>query len=708
MRTSSTAAASGTSSWPAAPLTRVIELLAEINGVHLEPRTAWEAAAEGIASGREDPYQSILLAARRAGLRIGRVNLSAPGPVALRELSAPTLTWLPGVGGGRWVLILRQQKRTVEVAIVDESGERRRRLRRGQLLGWLESQVEGDISSIQWIRSEPQLPLASLGSTQHPIRRLLRLARLERADLGIILIYAAALGAMSVAVPVAVQALVNTVAFGSVLQPLVVLSILLAICLGFVAVIRVMQVIVVEVVQRRLFVRTAADFARRLPRICRGNKYYLPELSNRFFDVVTLQKASASLLIDGLALILQMAVGMVLLAFYHPMLLAFDLALLAAVALVVFVAGRGAIATSLTESKRKYAVASWLEDIAASPLRFTSADSRAHADLHAELLIREWLTARKNHFRFILRQLVGGVGLQVITSTALLGIGGWLVIQRQLTLGQLVAAELVVAAIGAGLGKLYKQLESFYDATTSATKLAKVVDMPLERSGGELLIGEGPIGVELHERPDRNDLDAPAQTWLRVPPGAKLGYRRSDQYHFDLIDSLFGLESAPDHDVRLDGRPLRALDLEAVRTQVALVRGVELITGTIADNLDPNPSTDRSKRLEEALEIVGMRDRVAALPDELQTRLLPNGAPLEWVEAKRLCIAEAILRRPRLMLLDGSLDNLGLSDRARTRLLDYLFDPEAPWTLVVASEEADVLERCTQHCATPAGEEGAQ
>ncbi|MCA9686646.1 MAG: biotin/lipoyl-binding protein, partial [Myxococcales bacterium] len=319
-----------------------------------------------------------------------------------------------------------------------------------------------------------------------PIRRLLALADLDRRELGAVAVYALAMGAMTLAVPVAVQALVNTVAFGTVLQPLVVLSLMLAMGLAFTATLRVLQTVVVERLQRRLFVRVATDFVRRLSRLSPAvrERYHGPELANRFFEVLTLQKAGAALLTDGLALALQLLVGTLLLAFYHPVLLAFDLALMLAVVGVIVLAGRGAVDSSLAESTRKYAVAAWLEEVAGVQ-RFGDAAGRRVADERGELLIREWLQARSEHFRRLLRQHLGGVSLQVIASTALLGIGGWLVIRRQLTLGQLVAAELVVTAIGAGLGKLGKQLESFYDATTAAEKLGKVVDLELVDDGGK-------------------------------------------------------------------------------------------------------------------------------------------------------------------------------------------------------------------------------
>ena len=698
-RASEPVTTSAAGAWPAAPLTRAVELLAERCGVRLEPRQAWEAAADGIASGRGDPHRIFGLAARRAGLVVSRPREPASAS-QLRELGTPALTWVPGPDGGRWLIVLARRGRKLELVTLDEDGERRYQVPASGLSDWLEREC-GGAGRLRWLRAEPLLPLASIEARTilsrdpsrrvSPVRRLVAVARLEREDLGVVLVYAVAVGAMTLAVPVAVQALVNTVAFGSVLQPLLVLSLLLALALGFVAVLRVLQAVVIEALQQRLFVRTAADFARRLPRLSAAarKRVHGPELANRLFDVVTLQKAGASLLIDGLALVLQMAVGLTLLAFYHPILLAFDLALLVAVAVVVLVPGRRAVATSLIESDSKYAVAAWIEDLAGSPLRFADARARAFADARAEVLIREWLHARRNHFSRVLRQLASGVGLQVIASTALLGLGGWLVLQRQLTLGQLVAAELVVTASGAGLGKLGKHLESFYDSTAAAAKLGKVVDMPLEHGGGELLLDTGPLSVGVRRRSD----DA---TLLSLAAGEKLGLVGRTPANSALCDALYGLDEAPELDVRVDGCAIQGLDLEALRGEVALVRGVELVAGSVRDNLDPRPVPSEGGAIREVLELVGLDDRIADLPDGLSTALLPTGSPLKLGEAKRLMLAQALLRRPRLLLIDGGLDGLGLAPACRARLLDHLFAPDAPWTLIAITEDPELLRRCTR------------
>ena len=70
-------------------------------------------------------------------------------------------------------------------------------------------------------------------------------------------------------------------------------------------------------------------------------------------------------LIDGLPLSMQTVLGMILLAVYHPLLLVFDTVLLAVMALIVLPMGSGALRSAIGESKTKYAISAWLEEIAA-------------------------------------------------------------------------------------------------------------------------------------------------------------------------------------------------------------------------------------------------------------------------------------------------------------------------------------------------------
>ncbi len=198
------------------------------------------------------------------------------------------------------------------------------------------------------------------------------------------------------------------------------------------------------------------DLGYRLPRVHveSFDRNHGPELVNRFFDVLTVQKAGATLLHDGIAVILQTMIGLLILAFYHPLLLAFEVVLVISITFVLFVLGRGGVRTAIIESKAKYAVAASLEEIARHPLSFKQAGGPELARGRADALAASYVEARRKHYRVVFRQIVSSLAMQVFAATVLLTLGGWLVIHGQLTLGQLVAAELIVSIVLASFAKL--------------------------------------------------------------------------------------------------------------------------------------------------------------------------------------------------------------------------------------------------------------
>jgi ABC-type bacteriocin/lantibiotic exporter with double-glycine peptidase domain len=466
---------------------------------------------------------------------------------------------------------------------------------------------------------------------------------------------------------------------------------------------------VVEIIQRSIFARVSTDVTWRLLRVRADafDRYYGPELVNRFFDTVTVQKSAALLLIDGLSILMQTTIGMVLLAVYHPWLAAFDVVMVAAMLTIVFVLGRGAIATSIGESKAKYALEAWLEQIAANLIAFKSAGGAEHAVLRSQRLLEDYLSYRARHFRILIRQIVGSFALQAVASSLLLGIGGWLVIERQLTLGQLVASELIVAGMLSAFTKFGKQLEVFYDLCAAIDKLGALVDLPLERRGGEATLPrDGPLGVELRDvHVHYADAARPALSVRRweVDPGARVGVSGPHgSGKSTLADLLFGLRAQTSGVVTVGGVDIRALPLTALRCEASLVRGVELFPGTVIENVRLGREDLSHADVGRALAAVGLLDELLELPDGLETELHPHGRPLSYRQASRLMIARAIAGRPRLVILDGALDHIDQQDEPA--LADLLFDPAAPWTLVCITERPDFLRRCTRRVRLEDGE----
>ncbi|MEQ1885822.1 MAG: ABC transporter ATP-binding protein [Bryobacteraceae bacterium] len=527
----------------------------------------------------------------------------------------------------------------------------------------------------------------SSAQTVSPVARLIALLRLERNDLWVAIVFSVAIGVLSLAAPIATQALVNTVAFGSLIQPLVFLTLLVLGLLAVSAVLQALRFHVVEMLQRRLFVRMASESVHRLLHarvdVLRENNG--PELVNRFLDVVTVQKAGATLLIDGLSIFTQTFAGMALLAVYHPWLLAFDAGLLVAVLVVLIPAGHGAIETAVKESKSKYALVAWLEETARNERTFRATAPARFAAERTDSLVQNYLGYRTKHFRIVMRQLTGSLVLQAIASATLLGVGGMLVIERQLTLGQLVAAELVVAAVLASITKLAKHLEIFYDLLASLDKLGSLTDLPGEMSGSGSVESTGPAAISMRGPSFHVD----------VHPGEKVALcGLSGSGKSSLIDTICGYRDAHGTSVTFDGVDIRSLKLGEYRSQTGLVRGVEIFHGSILDNIRVGRDLSVAS-MQRTLEQVGLWSTIQDLPRGLETILSTGGHPLSEGQKQALMIVRAIAGNPRLLIIDETLD--AVQDSAERELLtSILFAPDAPWTLLLVTARVDLERRCSR------------
>ncbi|MEM7413073.1 MAG: ATP-binding cassette domain-containing protein [Myxococcota bacterium] len=557
-----------------------------------------------------------------------------------------------------------------------------------------------------WMLVEPELP--ALGAVKPaskdsrslpPLRRLFGLLKPDRSDLWTVVLYAVLIGALTLATPIAVQQLVNTVAFGGLVQPVVILALLLFGVLSFAGLLSGLQAYTAEIIQRRLFVRVVMDLAERLPRveIRSFDGRHGPELVNRIFDLFTVQKLGALLLLDGTSVLLQTAVGLLILSFYHPIMLAFSILLVGAIAVVVLVFGRGAVDTAIGESNAKYAVVHWMEELAAHPVTFRGPGGRAHAVGRADQLAAKYVRARRRHYRIVLRQFSSALVLQVLASSLLLALGGWLVVAGQLTLGQLVASELIITAIVAAVAKLGKQMESLYDLLAATDKLGVLLDLPLEREGGSpAALGSGPARVHLRDvsygyegRSVLSSVSEDIEAGERVAVRGANGSGKST-----LTELMAGLRAPEKGFVAVDECDIRDLSLDELRAQVVRVGEAEIFSGSILDNLRVARPSLSVAEAGEVLGRVGLLDAVRALPDGLGTHLATEGSPLARGQVAALTLARALVAKPRLLLLDEAL--IHIETHTRKQVLDTLFAADAPWTLVAVTDSADVIERCSR------------
>lgn len=595
-------------------------------------------------------------------LRPRVANLTSEAACQLCRAGASLATLVKTSGKPEWWALVRDNR---GVLLEQGGGSDTRLIRPDELASLLA--VESDDTPQWMILTAPELAHLKDETPEpiHPVSRLFSILRPERQDLWTVIAFALFVGILSIASPIAVESLVNTVAFGSLLQPVLVLATILFVFLAFLAAITGLQTYVVEILQRRLFVRVAADLSYRIPRAKSTalDELHFPELVNRFFEVVTLQKGTAYLVLDGITIVLTTLVGMTVLAFYHPWFLGFDVLLLGTVALGVYVLGRGALDNSVKESKQKYRLAAWLEEMARCNVAFRHSGAADFGADRASFLASDYLHARQSHFRLVFRQILFLLLLQAVAATITLGFGGWLVIQGQLTLGQLVAAELIVSAILVSLTKLGKHLDGFYDLLAGVEKLGRLFDLPIERQSGVLhLDSPGGATIELTDvqcklrgraifrRPLSAQIAAGSIAALVGPPGSGKSV---------LLDLLFALRDTSDGHIEVDDTDPADVSPEVLRRRVALVRAGEVFAGTLSENIYLGRSNVSHHELRSTLKEVGLLEQALRLPQGLETPLGSNGHPLSSTQQSQLLLARALVRSPKLLLIDGVLDGLG-------------------------------------------------
>lgn len=522
--------------------------------------------------------------------------------------------------------------------------------------------------------------------------------RLDRGDYAAIVLYTVLIGLLTLAVPLAAQSLVNTIAAGVLIQPLVVLALGVLGALLFAGVLRLLKLALLEKLQQRVFARISLQLAEHLPRVQHDVlvREYAPQLANRFFDVITIQKSMSKILLEGPSASLQVLIALVVMSFYSPYLLAFAVFLILFIALVVFVMGMGGLRTSINESLSKYQVADWLEELARCQRGFKMNAVPAFPIERADALVIDYIRARRAHFRVIFRQAFGNYLFRAVASAGVLAIGGWLVINRQMTLGQVVAAEIVVIGALEGLEKLIRLLEQGYDLLTGLDKVGHVTDLPLERRAGREL-ALNPAGASVVCRRVKfaydgkhnvvNDLN------LTVNPGEHISLvGRSGAGKSTLALLICGLHEAQQGSVQLNGMDIRDAHLDSLRRVVGLVSDAnEVFAGTVEQNILLGREYIPHEDLQWALEFARLSDDLTAFPDGLQTRLVSEGRNLSRGQLQRLLIARAVVGRPQLLVLDESF--AGIDERDKLAILDELFNHNYGWTIIDISHDPEVVMR---------------
>lgn len=313
-----------------------------------------------------------------------------------------------------------------------------------------------------------------------PLRRLTRLLRTERKDILYLLLFAVVTGLITLTLPLSIQAVFNLVSSGMLFSSIYIMIGLVVVGVLVAGVLTIVQFTIVEIIQQRLFVKAAFEFTYRLPRIKSEamDGYYPPELMNRFFDVLTLQKGMSKVLVDLPAAAVQILFGIILLSFYHPVFLGFGLIVLLVLYAVIRIFGPEGTRTSIKESSDKYKVVAWLEQYSLKLSEHQPTGDNPIDQIDAKLA--SYINHRNDHFRVLKRFYYSSVGFRTLVTGGLLILGTSLVVSRQMSLGQFVASELVIVLITGAVDKLTSSIDTIFDMLAGVEKIGTVTDLPLE------------------------------------------------------------------------------------------------------------------------------------------------------------------------------------------------------------------------------------
>lgn len=533
-----------------------------------------------------------------------------------------------------------------------------------------------------------------------PFQRLMNLLKLDRKDVVQIILYAVFAGLVSLSLPLGIQAIINLIQSGRVSASWVLLVVIVIIGVALGGILSVMQLRITENLQQKIFVRSSFEFSYRLPKIKLEALYnqYAPELANRFFDTLTIQKGTSKLLIDFSSALLQIIFGIILLSLYHPFFILFGVFLLALLYSIFKFSYTSGLNTSLKESKYKYKVVGWLQEIARNNSSFRKKDNFEFALAKNNNLVEQYLVHREKHFNIIKRQFLQLIGFKVIITASLLLIGGYLVVSQEMNIGQFVAAEIIILLVINSVEKVILGLETFYDVLTSVEKIGQVVDMETEKT-----VSKEPdfcytnIQMETDNLsfkfPDSADYVL-SKINLIINPGEKIYLDgKNGSGKSTLIRILAGLMQPTSGSFAINDDTYRKVDINQFRSHIGTILHEETpFEGTILENITFNNPHVTHDQIKWAIDSVGLGEFIKSLPEGLDTMIFPEGRQLSSSNAQKILLARSIVNHPKILFFEDPLDKM--DDEAAERIIDFLTDSKNQWTLIVTSKNPYWKQKC--------------
>jgi ABC-type bacteriocin/lantibiotic exporter with double-glycine peptidase domain len=531
------------------------------------------------------------------------------------------------------------------------------------------------------------------GLTWDTIARLFQVLRLERKILALNFSYALAIGLFSLIIPLTVQELVNTFAYA--IQPIMIITLvsIMAVTMIFVGGLKVLQSLTVDILVQRLYARIAFALTKQLPRF--KDELFSSSYVNYFNDAEFLARAIPVILIDLINVVVGGTVGMTLLVMYHPYFLVFNALLLTGFVSAIVILNRGALRIAMKLSDLHYDSLNWLQNIADNLLHFKATASTPLLIKKTDQVVYEYEAARKTRSDILHRQYKGSVVWQALGHSSLIGMAGWLLSIGQITLGQFVAAEVVVGTLMVNFDTVARRIYALFFIFTSLNNLSFLFSQPTDTEASKITV---PLpdptihGVRLTckdisfaypgSEPVFQHFD------MEVAPGEKVAiFSDTSTGKTTMAMVLAGLYAPTTGIIRYNGVDVRDLAMDSLNACRGLILDsrLSLFEGTLEENISLGRPGISYSDVQWALRFVEMEEEVDALPMGLGTPIQARGKAFTTSQILRILVARAIVARPQLLILDGTLHSMPPS--LRETLLRRLCSKEEPWSVIFVSND---------------------
>jgi ABC-type bacteriocin/lantibiotic exporter with double-glycine peptidase domain len=531
-----------------------------------------------------------------------------------------------------------------------------------------------------------------------PFRRLWQVVNLERKEIGSIYLYSILNGLLQLSLPLGIQAIINFALAGSLSTSMIVLIFAVVAAVFLTGLMQIGQLKIIEKIQQRIFARYALEFAWRLPKMTMStvDRHYLPEVVNRYFDIISLQKSLSKLLLDIPVASIQILFGLVLLSLYANIFIVFGLLVIVLLYMILYLSGTRGLKTSLKESDYKYSIASWLEEVARVLKSFRFSKGSTVPMDKTDKLVAGYLDARTEHFKILLMQYWALIITKVLVTAGMLTVGGILLVKNEINVGQFVASEIVILTVLASIEKFIKSLDKVYDLLTSLEKLGKVIDHPLERSGS-LQLGDCPDGMSIKVKNlgfSYGSTQVIQSLDFDILPGQKVclsgGVGSGKSTLFKLLSGAYDDFEGT---ILINEVPIGNYDPDSIRAQTGILfNQLDIFKGSLFENISlGNPQVKPESIMSIAAKI-GLTDFIAGLSQGFDTEIEPMGRQLPQGAIKKILLLRALVASPSLLLLEEPW--AGLDEESSMKIKNHLLNELSGNTCLVITNDQEFISRC--------------